>query len=119
MEVGASPYAVHRNITAFANPEVWDPSRWEFDDKPEVFRTMKRHSLAFGAGPRMCIGMNVAVAEMKLLLARVYTMYETTLSTEWFLENGDVRPAQDRGELWPRENLLPSGKRAPIVFRRL
>ena len=113
MEVGAQAYSVHRNLDAFSDPEVWRPERWLGQDEQGDIKCMKRHSFAFGAGPRMCIGMNLAMIEMKLLIARVYSVYETTLSPKWFDRNGELRDEKDRHELWPAK------KYEPLIFRRL
>lgn len=66
----------------------------------------------------MCIGMSLAIAEMKMLIATVYSTYTTDLALEFFLENGNVRPEEDRGNLWPSED-KPWNKRAPLLFRKL
>ena len=118
MEIGAQPYSIHRNQKAFPEAETWSPERWEVPDNPDGFRSMKRHSFAFGAGPRMCIGMPVALTQMKMLLGRIYSTYETSLSPEWFLKNGQVRPEEDRGGLWPSRS-KPWKKHEPILFSRL
>ena len=118
MEVGAQPYSIHRNVDAFSDPETWNPERWDTDNDLDKFRSMKRYSFAFGAGPRMCIGMPLAMTEMKMLVARIFSTYAAELSPEWFLGNGEVRPEGDRGELWPLKN-KPWKKREPIVFRRI
>ena len=118
MTVGAQAYSVHRNSDAFDNVDEWRPERWMVDDA-DKYRQMKRHSFAFGAGPRMCIGMNIAMMEMKMFLARTYSRYETKLAAEWFLENGDVRPEDNRGQLWPRKDYMPVERREPILFKKL
>lgn len=51
---------------------------------------MRRHFFAFGAGPRMCIGMNIAMTQLRLTLARIYSTYQTSLTSDWFDEKGAV-----------------------------
>ncbi len=118
MEVRAQPYSVHRNPEAFSGPEIWNPERWEAVHEADRFKSMKRHAFAFGAGPRMCIGLSLAVAEMKMLIARIYNTYDPRLSLEWLLESGKVRPEECCGELWPSKS-APWKKRAALLFRKL
>jgi cytochrome P450 len=50
----------------FADPERFDPSRWEGD----AAKTMQRGAyFPFGSGPRVCIGNSFATMEMTLILA--------------------------------------------------
>ncbi|ETN44821.1 uncharacterized protein HMPREF1541_09696 [Cyphellophora europaea CBS 101466] len=89
MVVGASPYVVGRNPDVYERAEQWVPERWlagqegAADDSGEgngeKLRDMKRHFFAFGAGPRMCLGVNVAWAAMRAAVAGVYGRFETEL----------------------------------------
>jgi cytochrome P450 len=63
-----SPYVTHRLPSLWEQPEVFDPQHFA----PE--RAAQRHRYAylpFGAGPRMCIGSNLARMEMQLTIAMV------------------------------------------------
>jgi cytochrome P450 len=68
--VQADVYSVHYD------PDLWGP------EDPSVFfperHQTKRHPmayLAFGAGPRFCVGMRFALIEMKILLVRLLREY--------------------------------------------
>jgi cytochrome P450 len=64
-DVFLSPYLVHRHPGFWDNPERFDPDRFD------AARAARRHRFAyipFGAGPRHCIGENLAVYEMMLHL---------------------------------------------------
>ena len=66
-------FNIHRHPDFWENPLVFDPDRFA----PE--RSAGRHHLAFmpfGAGPRKCIGNNLAEMEGALLLALVAQRYE-------------------------------------------
>ncbi|MDE0118152.1 MAG: cytochrome P450 [bacterium] len=47
-----------------------DPSRWESPDRFDIFR-QKKVSMSFGAGPHLCLGINLARMEMRVVLERL------------------------------------------------
>ncbi|KAK3934590.1 cytochrome P450 [Diplogelasinospora grovesii] len=64
--------SIHKNKDHWENPERFDPDRWAATDN-------KRHRMAFtpfAAGPRGCVGYNVAQLEAKLALANLVYRYE-------------------------------------------
>ena len=70
--VFVSPYAAHRQVEYFQNPEGFDPDR--FTD--EFLQGLPRCAyMPFGAGARQCIGNNFALMEMQLLLATICRSY--------------------------------------------
>lgn len=113
MEVSAQPYSVHRNETAFADAETWNPERWDIPHNSESYAVMRRHMIPFGAGPRMCIGMNVARAQLRLTLARIYSSFQTELSPYWFDQQGAVI------DFDKKKSPIPSKNSMPIIFERL
>ena len=63
-----SPYITHRHPACWENPEAFDPERF----LPE--RTAARPRLAyfpFGGGPRLCMGVDMAMMEMTLIMVMV------------------------------------------------
>ena len=69
-----SPYVVHRHPDFWEDAERFDPDRFA----PE--RSITRHAyLPFGEGPRLCIGNNVAMMEMQLMLAMIAQNYRLSL----------------------------------------
>jgi cytochrome P450 len=63
-----SPYAVHRDPTLYADPDVFDPDRW----LPERAKDVPRPAFVpFGAGNRQCIGEGFAWTEAIVVLATV------------------------------------------------
>lgn len=59
-------YALHRHALLWDRPEVFDPDRFA----PERAAARDRYAyLPFGAGPRVCIGMSLALTECLIILA--------------------------------------------------
>ncbi|MFF8096192.1 cytochrome P450 [Streptomyces sp. NPDC016675] len=92
-EIAISAYQLQRNPQVFADPEVFDPDRW----LPERARTLPPSSyLALGAGPRKCIGDNLAMTHLLAALA--------TISAQWRLR---PRPGRRIRRPTPRIFLSP------------
>jgi cytochrome P450 len=74
-----SPWGVHHSPDVWPDPETFDPRR--FDLAPGEHPGGHRYAwLPFGAGPRACIGMHLALTEVQLIVAAVLQSF--TLSTE-------------------------------------
>ncbi len=59
-------YALHRHRKLWRDPDEYDPDRFA----PEAVKERHRYSyIPFGAGPRICIGMNFALSEATAILA--------------------------------------------------
>ncbi|XP_046584201.1 cytochrome P450 3A29-like [Haliotis rubra] len=56
--------AIHRNPQLYDDPDSFKPERFEDQDKTIAFQ-------AFGFGPRACIGMRLALVELKVALVNV------------------------------------------------
>ncbi|MFH6786201.1 cytochrome P450 [Methylobacterium sp. MA0201] len=68
-------WVLHRNPRWWDRPETFDPGR--FLDGPEPDRFVY---LPFGAGPRICIGAQLAQAEAILVLARLMRGFRLSLA---------------------------------------
>ena len=78
IRVSAMPHTLHKIAEIFPNPERFNPDRWLISSE-EQLREMNRHFWAFGSGGRMCIGSHLAIQEIKLIVATVYTNYLTEI----------------------------------------
>ena len=74
----ANPYLVQRDPRWFANPERFDPERWEREDGEEA--RPKFAYFPFGGGPRRCIGEGFAWMEGVLLLATLAQRWQMRLA---------------------------------------
>jgi cytochrome P450 len=70
-------YMLHRHPDYWENPTVFEPARFEPEQKKQ------RHKYAyipFGAGQRMCIGNNFAMMEMKIVLVMLLQNFHISLA---------------------------------------
>jgi cytochrome P450 len=89
-------YGLHRDPELWPDPEVFDPNRFE----EEAVRN--RHPSAhipFGAGPRKCIGSNMAMLQMLLLLAMFVRRYDFELASAKEIEIDPRMILHPKGEI--------------------
>lgn len=61
----------------FLNANEFHPERWL--DDPRFRNDQKRAAQPFAVGPRNCIGMNLAYAELRLVMARILWNFDVQL----------------------------------------
>ncbi|KAJ6262615.1 Cytochrome P450 monooxygenase [Drechslerella dactyloides] len=71
-----SHYIYHTNASVFTNPMKWAPDRWLVPDT----REMDRYFMPFSRGARMCVGMNLAMAELTITVARMVRRVEVSFA---------------------------------------
>jgi len=90
--VGVPQFAAYRYEAHFAHPDTFIPERWLSEDSPlfkptagdpqfdsSTFANDKRGVVQpFSVGPRNCIGVNLAYAEMRLVLTRILFNFDLT-----------------------------------------
>ncbi|KAK1566050.1 LOW QUALITY PROTEIN: cytochrome P450 [Colletotrichum navitas] len=79
-------WSVYHSPGNFAFPDSFVPERW-LDEDARFANDRKEAFQPFSIGPRSCIGMNLAYAEMRLILARVIWNFDIKLhpdSRGWF-----------------------------------
>jgi cytochrome P450 len=89
-------YGMHRNPAYWQDPEKFDPSRFV---KTNADKDKIKAYYPFGAGPRLCIGNNFAMAEMTIFL-------------QAFLDHFEITP----GSMTPRLNALVTLKPDKILL---
>ncbi|MGH6923178.1 MAG: cytochrome P450 [Propylenella sp.] len=72
-KVALSAFLTHRDPAVFPHPDRFDPSRW-LASRPDPYEY-----IPFSAGPRLCLGAFFAMAELKLVVARVVQKYRLTV----------------------------------------
>lgn len=82
-------YALHHNPHVWKDPEVFDPLRFTIENRegrsPFAY-------IPFSAGPRNCIGINFAMAEMKMAVAMILRRFELSISMENQVHSEDLFP---------------------------
>jgi cytochrome P450 len=75
--VEVSPWGVHHSPAVWKDPDRFDPRR--FDVQPGEFPGGHRYAwFPFGAGPRACIGMQIASLEVQIVIAAVLQAFTIT-----------------------------------------
>jgi cytochrome P450 len=67
-----APWVLHRHLQLWRDSAVFDPSRF----MPEAPQPPRFAYLPFGAGPRVCVGAQFALAEATLVLAALIQNFE-------------------------------------------
>ncbi|ODV96599.1 hypothetical protein PACTADRAFT_32101 [Pachysolen tannophilus NRRL Y-2460] len=106
--VSMQPFTLHRDPEIFPDPEKFNPERWLIEDK-EQLKIMNRQMMTFGAGVRMCIGMNLAVEEMKLILCGLYPRFSTFLD--------DSFDYNDKMQMVDKYTTHPKGHECKLIFK--
>ncbi|KAI9508525.1 cytochrome P450 monooxygenase pc-bph [Russula earlei] len=69
-------YTIHRDREVWGDdPEVYRPERWFERDNDAIQRTFN----PFSYGPRACVGRNLAVLELLVIISSIFRRYELIL----------------------------------------
>jgi cytochrome P450 len=96
LRISASAHSLHRNPEVFDNPDEWMPERYLTSSEAKL-KEMRRWFWAFGSGGRMCVGSNLALQEIKYVLAAIYTNFTTHIVDDTGIEQMDTYTAPPKG----------------------
>lgn len=96
IRISAQAWNLHRNPDVFPEPESWKPERWLNADEDKL-REMNRWFWAFGSGGRMCVGSNLAIYQMKHIVAVIWTNFRTVVVDDEGIEQEDAYTAPPKG----------------------
>ena len=74
--VGMTAMLTHLNGTIFPEPRVFRPDRWLGPDS----KRLEKYLVPFNRGTRSCLGINLARAELVLILAAVFRQFDFDVS---------------------------------------
>lgn len=77
--IASSIYSLHRNPKYWENPDTFDPDRFSPENKA---KHVQSSYMPFGAGPKLCIGRNVALMEIPLVMMHLLRRYKITFLTK-------------------------------------
>lgn len=97
VRVSANAHCLHREPAVFPEPDQWRPERWLTE---EGASERSRWFWAFGSGGRMCIGSNLAMQSMKLVVAATLSSYLVEM------EEGTRLVQEDAYTAYPEEKKL-------------
>jgi cytochrome P450 len=103
MIVGIPFYASHSSTMNFSRPLEFHPERWLPDPPPEFKNDSKGSLQPFSAGPRNCIGKNLAYAEMKMMVTRVLFQF-------------DMEQAEPK-KIWQDQRAFTIWEKSPLMVR--
>lgn len=72
---------LHTDPAVFPEPQEFRPERWLPESKPKspANGSLEKYLIPFGRGSRICLGMNLAYAEIYMTLAAVFRRFELEL----------------------------------------
>ncbi len=88
--VGMTSVIIYENEDLFPDPKRYDPERWLGAHNEK--KNLERYLVNFGKGPRSCLGINLAQAEIHLAIAKLFRKFDFEL---YQTDRSDVDVAHD------------------------
>lgn len=81
--VSAPFWAVHHDPRWYPNPKTFDPERFS----PENEKNIPKYAyIPFGGGPRVCIGNQFALLEVRLVLATILQRFDVSVADDYVMK---------------------------------
>ncbi|KAI0154663.1 cytochrome P450 [Xylariaceae sp. FL1272] len=109
--VSMSTYFVHMDQNIFPDPQSFKPERWI--EAAKQGQNLKRFIVAFSRGSRICLGMNLAYAELFMTLAALVRRFDMELYES---HPDDVRMDQEMGLAASKRNNFSVRAKITKVF---
>ncbi|KAJ3544789.1 hypothetical protein NM208_g2862 [Fusarium decemcellulare] len=94
-------YAVHHDPDTWHRPKEFLPERFLVTDPNDPLYPPATGWRSFAAGPRSCIGQNLAQVEIKLVMALVVRCFDIELAwDEWDRNKGVSNPKKPHPTVW-------------------
>ncbi|GJC84906.1 N-acetyltryptophan 6-hydroxylase ivoC [Colletotrichum liriopes] len=78
--VSMSPHTMHTNVGVWGpDARSFNPDRWLTPNA----KSLEQYQVAFSKGNRMCIGQNLATAEITIILAHFFRRYKMSLPADF------------------------------------
>lgn len=90
--VSQDSFHMHHHEEIFPNSDTYKPERWLDNPKgPDGVKQLSRYMVTFGRGSRICLGMNIAYAEIYIATATVlrrldFSLFDTDKSNVEFFQ---------------------------------
>lgn len=107
VKASVSPYCMHHNPDLYDQPFEFRPERWIVGEKgttPESLARAESGYAPFSAGPRGCLGKNLAYLEMSVVLGKLVHEFE-------------IRQDPDSNNLGGGRPDLEEGRRRPEQYQ--
>ncbi|KAF4554853.1 Cytochrome P450-like protein 9 [Elsinoe fawcettii] len=98
MRVTSQAWSLHLNEEVFPNPEKFEPNRWlDAEGNVDTGGEKARWFWAFSSGGRMCIGSNLAMLEMKSIVAAMWSKFTSSISSDAGMMHNDGYTSEPKG----------------------
>jgi cytochrome P450 len=101
-------FTTQRDEAIFHDPNAFNPLRWI--QAPEKHKEMNLYQMPFSKGTRACLGMNLAMMELKIAVASLVHRYDVSVADS-------MKP----GDMDMKDHLLayPKGGKCDLVFNHI
>lgn len=101
-------YSTYHNKNVFPDPYKFNPARWLDTDGGTL--EMNEAYMAFSKGSRMCIGINLAMMELKMILAAILHGWELSVRE---------RTTEDTMSMTDHFVLMPKGGFCDLYLQKI